>query len=49
MTREIQCKNLGRDEVIVLFILCSHVVTMATWRATNTDKMLTNSGQPGEL
>ena len=32
-----------------LFILCSHLTTMATWRATNADKMASNSGQPGEL
>ena len=33
----------------IIFILCSHMTTMAAWRATNTDKMATNSGQPGEL
>ena len=32
-----------------VYILCSHVTAMATWRATDADKMATNSGQPGEL
>jgi len=32
-----------------IFILCSHMTTMDSWRATNADKMATNSGQPGEL
>ena len=35
--------------ISAIFILCSHETTMATWRATNADKMATNSGQPGEL
>ena len=34
--------------LVELFILCSQVTTMATWTA-NADRMVTNTGQPGEL
>ena len=34
--------------ILCVFILCSHVTTMATWKA-NADKMVMNSGQPRDL
>ena len=36
-------------DIAVQFILCSHVTTTATRRATNADKTVTTSGQPGGL
>jgi len=40
-------RNAGVNEL--QFTLCNHVITMDTRRPTNADKMVTNSGQPGEL